>query len=559
MKEACGVFGVYAPGRVVAQLSFDGIFALQHRGQESAGIAVSDGRTITVVKDMGLVTAVFDERTLSALPGHLAIGHTRYSTHGSSGWAGAQPVYRPVGNAGFALGHNGNLTNTEQLAKSAGMFPGAITTDSDIVAELLAQHQSQRSWDDSDYGEEKVEDLSTSLGEVLPEVEGAYSFVLMDVNHLYGVRDPHGFRPLCLGRLGPASCPQGWALASESPALDVIGAEFVRELEPGELVIIDEDGVRSQQLFPAEQIEPHLCIFEFVYFARPDSILYGREVHGTRRRMGELLAQQSPVEADLVMGVPDSGVPAAEGYARRSGIPYGQGLVKNRYIGRTFIAPDQQARVDAVRRKLNPLRENIAGKRLVVVDDSIVRGTTTRSIVGMLREAGALEVHMRISSPPFAWPCFYGIDTPDRDELLAANRSEEEIAEFLGVDSIAYISLENLEAAIEAGGGEHLISSGSPKGRYAGFCSACLTGRYPVPVRISSDLMENSSDISNSSDSSKIRVDPQVGVVVDPQAGSTINVKDRPQQIRVPQTDEEASPGTNQDESLVLQPAFPGL
>ena len=469
MKEACGVFGVYAPGRAVAQLTFDGIYALQHRGQESAGMAVSDGETITVVKDMGLVTAVFDERTLSSLPGGLAIGHTRYSTHGSSDWTAAQPVYRPVGRAGFALGHNGNLTNTATLAERAGMLPGMVATDSDVVAELLAHHHGPAEVP-AGRPEAGPEDLRPALRAVLPLVEGAFSFVLLDAGRLYGVRDPQGFRPLCLGRLGPVDRPEGWVLASESPALDVIGSAFVRELEPGELVMVDGSGVHSEQLFDAGRLQPHLCIFEFVYFARPDSRLYGREVHGTRRRMGELLAEQAPVEADLVMGVPESGVPAAEGYARRSGIPYGQGLVKNRYIGRTFISPDQQARVDGVRRKLNPLRDNIAGKRLVVVDDSIVRSTTIRAIVRMLRDAGAKEVHLRISSPPFRWPCFYGIDTPNRDELLAAHLSVEEIEKVLGADSLAYISLENLKAAIDAPG--------------AGFCDACLTGDYPVPVPV---------------------------------------------------------------------------
>ena len=473
MKEACGVFGVYAPGRSVAQLTFDGLYALQHRGQESAGMAVSDGESITVVKDMGLVTNVFDERTLSWLSGHVAMGHTRYSTHGSSDWEAAQPVYRPVGGTGFALGHNGNLTNTEELAEAAGTLPGLLRSDSDVVAELLAQalaaqpegHEGQSS-----------EALADALRAVLPgvgtapAVEGAFSFVLMDAQRLYGVRDPHGFRPLCLGRLGPAGRPEGWVLASESPALDVVGATFVRELEAGEMVVIDGDGVRSEQVYPSGEVEPALCIFEFVYFARPDSKLYGQEVHGTRRRMGELLAEQAPVEADLVMGVPDSGVPAAEGYARRSGIPYGQGLVKNRYIGRTFIEPDQKSRVDAVRRKFNPLRDNIAGKRLVVVDDSIVRGTTPRGIVGMLRDAGAREVHLRISSPPFRWPCFYGIDTPERSQLLAARMDEDEMADFLGADSLAYITIDKLREAIDVPG--------------AGFCDACLSGDYPVKVAV---------------------------------------------------------------------------
>jgi amidophosphoribosyltransferase len=470
LKEACGVFGVYAPGRAASHLTFDGLYALQHRGQESAGMAVSDGETITVVKDMGLVTRVFDERTLSGLSGHLAMGHTRYSTHGSSDWRAAQPVFRPVGEAGFALGHNGNLTNTAALARRAGMLPGMTVTDSDVVAELLAQAHPvgvARTGAGGPDGS-APRPLEAALHDVLPAVEGAFSLVLLDARGLYGVRDPHGFRPLCLGRLGPAARPDGWVLASESPALDVIGATFVRELEPGELVTVDENGVHSARLFGAAQVDPRLCIFEFVYFARPDSRLYGREVHGARRRMGELLAELAPVDADLVMGVPDSGVPAAEGYSRRSGIPYGQGLVKNRYIGRTFIDPDSDARRDAVRRKLNPLRENIAGKRLVVVDDSIVRGTTTRAIVGMLRDAGATEVHMRISSPPFRWPCFYGIDTPTRKELLAATMSVPEVASYLGVDSLAYMGLEELKRAIGAG--------------EAGWCDACLTGRYPTAV-----------------------------------------------------------------------------
>ncbi|MGH9086913.1 MAG: amidophosphoribosyltransferase [Acidimicrobiales bacterium] len=468
MKEACGVFGVHAPGRAAAHLTFDGLYALQHRGQESAGMAVGDGQTVTVVKDMGLVTRVFDERTLSVLSGHLAIGHTRYSTHGSSDWSAAQPVYRPVGAAGFALGHNGNLTNTAALTDKAGMLPGMVATDSDVVAELLAHHYPAGGVELP--GDATGTALTEALRAVLPMLEGAYSFVLMDAQRLYGIRDPLGLRPLCLGRLGPADRPEGWVLASESPALDVIGATFVRELAPGELVTVDGSGVCSEPLFGPDEVESKLCVFEFVYFARPDTRLLDREVHGTRRRMGELLAEQAPVDADQVMGVPDSGVPAAEGYARRSGIPYGQGLVKNRYIGRTFIEPDSQARHDAVRRKLNPLRENITGKRLVVVDDSIVRGTNSRAIVRMLRDAGAVAVHLRISSPPFKWPCFYGIDTPTRTQLLAATKSLEEMERFLDVDSLAYISLENLEAAI--GAGDNL------------FCEACLTGHYPTAVPV---------------------------------------------------------------------------
>ncbi|MGH9073316.1 MAG: amidophosphoribosyltransferase, partial [Acidimicrobiales bacterium] len=417
-------------------------------------------------------------RTLSGLPGSLAIGHTRYSTTGSSTWHNAQPVYRSVGAVDFALGHNGNLTNTVALAASAGMLPGVVTTDSDLMAELVSRALLSGGGSDpgraepdggapgpgeSPAGPPRPGELERALAAVLPSLEGAFSLVVMDATHLVGIRDPNGFRPLCLGRLGP-----GWVLASETPALDVVGAEVVRELDPGEMVVIDEAGPRSVRPFPAGRIDPRLCIFELVYFARPDARLYGREVHGARRRMGELLADTAPVAADMVMGVPESGVPAAEGYARRSGIPYGQGLVKNRYIGRTFIAPDQEARASGVRRKLNPLRENVAGKRLVVVDDSVVRGTTQRATVRMLREAGATEIHLRVSSPPFTWPCHYGIDTPSREELLAANLSPDEMRGYFGVDSIAFLSLSDLEAAIGVPG--------------AGFCSGCLTGEYPVAV-----------------------------------------------------------------------------
>jgi amidophosphoribosyltransferase len=468
-REACGVFGVYAPGQPVAHLVFDGLYALQHRGQESAGIAVSDGDTIMVDKDMGLVTNVFNERRLAPLQGYLAIGHTRYSTTGSSTWRNAQPVYRPGGEetGAFALAHNGNLTNTPSLAVEAGMLPGVIASDSDLVAELLT-HLMPAEGARSD-----GRDLEIALVKVLPTLEGAFSFVLMDEAHLIGVRDPNGFRPLCLGKL-----EAGWVLASETPALDVIGAHFVRELEPGEMVVIDATGIRSLHPFPPERVQPRLCIFEFAYFARPDSQLYGREVHGARRRMGELLAAQAPVEADMVMGVPESGIPAAEGFAKHSGIPYGQGLVKNRYIGRTFIAPTQEARALGVKRKLNPLRENLAGKRVVVVEDSIVRGTTQRAVVQMLRDAGATEVHLRITLPPIKWPCFYGIDIGTRAELLAADLSVGEIRDYLGADSLAYLSLDRLEAAIAVPG--------------AGFCTACLTGDYPteVDVELSKHMLE---------------------------------------------------------------------
>ena len=467
-KDACGVFGVYAPGAPVAHLTFEGLHTLQHRGQESAGMAVSDGDTITIVKDMGLVTNVFDERTLAPLKGHLAIGHTRYSTTGSSTWRNAQPVYREPGESGFALGHNGNLTNTEALAREAGMLPGMVTSDSDLVAELIAT-----CFPADEHGHSDGRDLERALGKVLPRLHGAFSFVLMDSAHVIGVRDPNGFRPLCLGKVDT-----GWVLASETSALDVIGAHFVREIDPGEMIVIDATGWRSERPFPPERVDPRLCLFEFIYIARPDSQLYGKEVHGARGRMGELLAEQAPVDADMVMGVPQSGVPAAEGYARRSGIPYGQGLVKNPYTHRTFIAPSQELRRQGVRRKLNPLRGNVAGKRLVVVDDSIVRGTTQRAIARMLRDAGATEVHVRITSPPYKWPCFYGVDTGSRSELLAANMSTSEMQDYLGVDSLAFLSLDGLERAVGAPG--------------AGFCNACLTGRYPtdVPVNLAKGMLE---------------------------------------------------------------------
>ncbi|MGH9172001.1 MAG: amidophosphoribosyltransferase [Acidimicrobiales bacterium] len=469
MREACGVFGIFAPGAPVAQLTFDGLFALQHRGQESAGMAVSDRESITVVKDMGLVASVFDERTLSPLQGDLGVGHVRYSTTGPSTWHNAQPAYRAVGMAGFALGHNGNLTNTTQLADGAGMLPGISTSDSDLVAELLARCFP------SDADETDETHLLKALDTVLPTLEGAFSLALIDAGRLMAVRDPHGFRPLCLGRFEYAhegAGRVGWVVASESPALEVIGAELVREIEPGEMVVVTDGGVESYFPFTPGDVEPRLCVFEFVYLARPDSRLRRREVYAARRQMGELLAAQAPVEADIVMGVPDSGISAAEGYSVASGIPYGQGLVKNRYIGRTFIAPTQEARIDGVRRKLSPLRSSLAGKRLVVVDDSIVRGTTTLQLVRMLRDAGAAEVHLRISSPPFAWPCYYGIDTPDRSELIASRMTEAQVCAHVGADSLAYLSLANLMDAVGAN------DAGD------GFCRACLTGTYPAPVPV---------------------------------------------------------------------------
>jgi len=353
LGHACGVFGVYAPGAPVANLTYLGLYALQHRGQESAGIAVSDGETITVVKDMGLVTQVFDERRLAPLDGHLAIGHNRYSTTGSSTWRNAQPVYRSVGDAGFALGHNGNLTNIVELAQQLGMLPGFApdgveydsTTDSALIAELVAQEWGQPRSDGRD--------LEVALLKVLPRLAGGFSLVLMDDAHLIGVRDRHGFWPLVLGRV-----EGGWVLASETAALDIVGAHFVREVEPGEIVVIDASGMHEHRWADPD---PKLCLFEFVYFARPDTSLYGHSVHAARQRMGEELARQAPVDADMVMPIPESGIPAAQGYARASGTPYGDGLVKNRYVGRTFIQPSAQLRTGGVRLKLNPLPENIRG------------------------------------------------------------------------------------------------------------------------------------------------------------------------------------------------------
>jgi amidophosphoribosyltransferase len=453
-RDACGVFGVYAPGQAVSNLTYLGLYALQHRGQESAGIAASDGETITVIKDMGLVAQVFDERRLAPLDGHLAIGHVRYSTTGSSTWRNAQPVYRSVADAGFCLGHNGNLTNTEALAGEHGMLPGVLTSDSELMGELLAREYPDTPRSDG-------RDLEHALEQVLPRLAGAFSLVLMDEAHVFGVRDRHGFRPLVLGRT-----EGGWVLASETCALDIVGAHFVRDVEPGELVAIDATGVRSIRF---AEPNPKLCLFEFVYIARPDTQLYGQSVHGARQRMGEELARQAPCEAaDMVMPVPESGVPAAQGYARASGIPYGDGFVKNRYVGRTFIQPSQKQRGASVRLKLNPLRDNIRGKKLVVVDDSIIRGTTTRQTIALLREAGAVEVHFRVSSPPYRWPCFYGLDTGERSDLLAADMSVGEISDYLGVDSLAYLDLDRLVAA-----------TGSPPDA---FCDACFTGNYPVPV-----------------------------------------------------------------------------
>lgn len=458
LKESCGVFGVFSPNKQVSALIFDGLYTLQHRGQEAAGMAVSDGQTITVIKDVGLVSNVFDERTLLSLEGSLGIGHTRYSTTGASNWRNAQPTYRPLGVAGFALAHNGNLTNAIQLAEQAGMLPGMVTTDSDVLAELISKKFLEH--------ETNNDPLITAFKEVYPLAKGAFSIVAMDEKRLIGIRDPKGIRPLSLGKFKDPDF--GWVLASETPALDIVNAHYLRDIEPGEMIVIDDTGPTSYRLFEQSEIDPKLCIFEFVYFARPDAKLYSVEVHDARRRMGQLLARTAPVDADMVMGVPESGVPAAEGYAFESGIPYGQGLVKNRYIGRTFIDPAPDARERAVRRKLNPLKENIKDKRLIVVDDSFVRGTTSKTLVAILREAGAKEVHLRFSSPAFKWPCFYGIDVPSREELMASSVEPDKLADILGADSVAFLSLDDLVKAI-----------GIDENK---FCKACLTGNYPVAV-----------------------------------------------------------------------------
>jgi amidophosphoribosyltransferase len=448
-RESCGVFGVWAPGERVANLVFYGLYALQHRGQESAGMAVADGSSLLVYKDMGLVSQVFDETTLQTLQGHLGIGHTRYSTTGASRWENAQPAFKTnAAGGGLALGHNGNLTNTASLAAQlrANGSRTSASSDTDVVAELLAR--------ESDLS------LEEAIVRIMPRLEGAYSLVLMDEHTVYGVRDPHGFRPLVIGKL-----PGGWVIASETAALDIVGATFVREVDPGEVVAIDERGLRSRRFMEAD---PHLCVFEYVYLARADSNLAGRSVHQVRRELGAALAREAPVSADLVIPVPDTATSAAAGFAEASGIPFGEGLMKNRYVGRTFIQPSQTMRQLGIKVKLNPLRETIRGKRLVVVDDSIVRGNTTKAIVGMLREAGAREVHVRITSPPVRWPCFYGIDMPTRAELIASDLLTDEVSAYIGADSLAYLSLEALTSTAQSGG--------------RGLCTACFTGGYPIPV-----------------------------------------------------------------------------
>ncbi|MFK5635729.1 MULTISPECIES: amidophosphoribosyltransferase [unclassified Ornithinimicrobium] len=457
-QDACGVFGVWAPGEEVAKLTYFGLYALQHRGQEAAGIATSDGQRLVVYKDIGLVSQVFDESALASLPGHLAVGHCRYSTTGRNSWENAQPTLGGTADNTVALTHNGNLTNTSalrdllaeayggDLSTQGGEVGRGNTTDTAVVTGLLTADEDLP--------------LEEAAVRVLPLLRGAFSLVFCDETTLYAARDPQGVRPLVLGRL-----ERGWVVASETAALDIVGASVVREVEPGELIAVDENGLRSRRF---AEPAPKRCVFEWVYLARPDTKIAGREVYDSRVEMGRQLAREHPVEADMVMPTPESGTPAAIGYAEASGIPYGQGLVKNAYVGRTFIAPSQTIRQLGIRLKLNPLRDVIKGKRLIVVDDSIVRGNTQRALVRMLREAGAAEVHVRISSPPVRWPCFYGIDFATRAELIATGLDTDSIRASIGADSLGYISEEGMVEATHQ----------TPDT----LCTACFSGVYPIEV-----------------------------------------------------------------------------
>jgi amidophosphoribosyltransferase len=467
-QDQCGVFGVWAPGEEVSKLTYFGLYALQHRGQESAGIATSTGENILVYKDMGLVSQVFNEAALESLKGHIAVGHTRYSTTGASHWRNAQPTLGRTAYGTVALGHNGNLTNTAELLELLDeRYPnheselrGGNTTDTAVLTALLTGNPDSS--------------LEQTAIELLPKVKGAYCLVFMDESTLYAARDPQGVRPLVLGRL-----ERGWVVASESAALDIVGASYVREVEPGELIAIDESGLRSSKFAEEKRAG---CVFEYVYLARPDTAISGRVVYEARVEMGRTLAKEHPVEADLVMPTPESGTPAAIGYSEQSGIPFGHGLVKNAYVGRTFIEPSQTIRQLGIRLKLNPLKAVIAGKRLIVVDDSIVRGNTQRALVKMLKEAGAAEVHVRISSPPITWPCFYGIDFASRAELLASGLAMDDIRQSIGADSLGYLSKDGM---VEA--------TNQPEEK---LCTACFTGNYPISLpaadRLGKNLLERS-------------------------------------------------------------------
>ena len=455
MHESCGIFGVYAPGVDVSRLTFFALYALQHRGQESAGIATSDGKRIYLHTAMGLVAQAFTEDELSHLQGHIAIGHSRYSTTGSSQPANAQPILAETNSSSIVLGHNGNIVNAkfirDELVQLGYNF--STTSDSEVISNLVLSSTERSSVGRIKYATRRL--------------QGAYSLVMMTRDKLIGVRDPLGVRPLCLGTIDG-----GWVIASETCALDHIGAQFVREIEPGEIVVINKNGVKS---FMEESSRKAICIFEYIYFARPDSVIQGRLLYPARQAMGEILSRQHPVEADLVMGVPDSATAAGIGYSHASGIPYCEGLLKNRYVGRTFIEPDQRLRDLGVALKFNPLSEMITGKRMVVVDDSIVRGTTTPRVVGLLKRAGAREVHLRICAPPIRYPCFFGVDMASRWELIAAQKTIPEIRDSLGADSLGYLTIEGLIEAVAL-----------PKEI---FCLACFTGDYPIPVQLEMDKL----------------------------------------------------------------------
>ena len=483
LHEECGVFGVWAPDRDVARLTYFGLRALQHRGQESAGIAVGDGGTVMVRKDLGLLDRVFSNADLSTLSGQLAVGHVRYGTAGAKSWEASQPHLSTINSVIIALAHNGTLVNTDELRRQLIELgvPFLSNSDSEVATKLIG------------YFTQRTGHLREGIRKTMELVRGGYAMTLINEQALYAFRDPHGIRPLVLGKLvdegldqaDAASVSQlpsqdgaatvdsavrvtragGWVVASETCALDIVGAEYVRDVRPGEILRISAAGLVSEQGVPAAE-ESANCIFEQVYFARPDSIMNGKSVYACRYDMGRQLAHEEPVEADLVIGVPDSGLPPAEGYSHESGIPFGEGLIKNRYVGRTFIEPTQELRAMGVRMKLNPLRDNIEGKRLVVIDDSIVRGTTMVQLVKMLRNAGAKEIHIRINSPEVIWPCFYGIDTDVQSQLISANKTVEEICEYIGADSLAFLSVEGLLKVM-------------PKG---GYCDACFTGRYPVAI-----------------------------------------------------------------------------
>ncbi|MEK6814418.1 MAG: amidophosphoribosyltransferase [Nitrospirota bacterium] len=453
-REECGIFGIYGHPEA-ANMAYLGLYSLQHRGQEGAGIVSSDGKQLHIEKAMGLVADIFSTERLSRLPGALAIGHNRYSTAGGSSLKNVQPLLVNYALGGLALSHNGNLTNAGLIRDELEAY-GAIfqsTSDTEVIVHLIAQSEAAT--------------LPERIVEALSRVEGAYSLLVMNEKTLIGVRDPHGFRPMCLGMLDGA-----YILASETCALDLIEAEYIRDIEPGELIQIGPNGIES--IFPFPKVEPAHCVFEYIYFARPDSMVFGNTVNGIRKELGRQLARETGVEADVVIPVPDSGVPAALGYAEEARLPYENGLIRNHYVGRTFIEPQQTIRHFGVKIKLNPVREALAGKRVVVVDDSIVRGTTCKKIVKMIRQAGAKEIHVRVSSPPTTHPCFYGIDTPTRQELIASSHSIEEIRRYITADSLGYISLEGVMSVVPKSGNS--------------FCAACFSGRYPVQFPWEADV-----------------------------------------------------------------------